>query len=84
MFSVTKPGCDAESLITFVKDRAGRDRRYAIDASKIRRELGCWSRARHSSRGAHRSWYLDNAGWLAAVTSGEYRDDPLNYAAEVA
>jgi dTDP-glucose 4,6-dehydratase len=81
-----KPGCDAESLITFVKDRAGHDRRYAIDASKIRRELG-WEPSETFESGIARTvaWYLDNAGWLAAVTSGEYKNwISLNYAAEVA
>jgi dTDP-glucose 4,6-dehydratase len=81
-----KPGCDAESLITFVKDRPGHDRRYAIDASKIRRELG-WEPSETFESGIARTvaWYLDNAGWLAAVTSGEYTNwISLNYAAEVA
>ena len=81
-----KPGCDAESLITFVRDRAGHDRRYAIDASKIRRELG-WEPSETFESGIARTvaWYLDNAGWLAAVTSGEYKNwISLNYAAEVA
>ena len=81
-----KPGCDAESLITFVKDRAGHDRRYAIDASKIRRELG-WEPSETFESGIKRTiaWYLDNAGWLATVTSGEYKNwISLNYAAEVA
>jgi dTDP-glucose 4,6-dehydratase len=81
-----KPGCDAESLITFVKDRAGHDRRYAIDASKIRRELG-WEPSETFESGLARTvrWYLDNGAWLAAVTSGEYKHwISLNYAAEVA
>jgi dTDP-glucose 4,6-dehydratase len=80
------PGCDAESLITFVKDRAGHDRRYAIDASKIRRELG-WEPRETFESGIIRTvrWYLDNAEWLASVTSGEYQKwISLNYAAEPA
>lgn len=81
-----RPGCDAESLITFVKDRAGHDRRYAIDASKIRRELG-WQPMETFESGLARTvrWYLDNPAWLSAVTSGEYQKwISLNYAAEIA
>ena len=77
------PGRDYASLITFVKDRPGHDRRYAIDASKIRRELG-WTPAESFASGMRRTvqWYLDNGAWLAAVTSGEYQKwMSLNYAA---
>ena len=81
-----RPGTDPESMITFVKDRAGHDRRYAIDASKIRRELG-WAPSETFESGLARTvrWYLDNGAWLSAVTSGEYQKwISLNYAAEVA
>jgi dTDP-glucose 4,6-dehydratase len=77
-----KPGRDYAAQITFVKDRAGHDRRYAIDASKIRRELG-WAPAETFESGLARTvrWYLDNEAWLAAVTSKEYQKwISLNYA----
>ena len=76
------PGRDYERLITFVKDRAGHDRRYAIDASRVRRDLG-WTPAETFGTGMRRTvqWYLDNDAWLAAVTSGEYHKwISLNYA----
>jgi dTDP-glucose 4,6-dehydratase len=76
------PGHDYERLVTFVADRPGHDRRYAIDASKIRCELG-WTPAETFGTGMRRTvqWYLDNGAWLAAVTSGEYhRWISLNYA----
>ena len=69
-----KPGPDYSKLVTFVKDRPGHDRRYAIDSAKIRAELG-WLPAETFESGMRRTirWYLDNAAWLADVTSGEYR-----------
>jgi dTDP-glucose 4,6-dehydratase len=76
------PGRDYEGLITFVQDRPGHDRRYAIDASKIRRDLG-WTPAETFGTGMRRAvqWYLDNSAWLAAVTSREYQKwISLNYA----
>jgi dTDP-glucose 4,6-dehydratase len=78
-----KPGPDYAAQITFVKDRAGHDRRYAIDAGKIRGELG-WTPAETFASGLARTvaWYLANEAWLAAVTSQEYRQwISLNYAA---
>ncbi|MBE0613458.1 MAG: dTDP-glucose 4,6-dehydratase [Burkholderiales bacterium] len=62
------------SLITHVKDRPGHDRRYAIDASKIRRELG-WKHAQNFAGGIRSTvgWYLANADWTESVTSGEYQ-----------
>jgi dTDP-glucose 4,6-dehydratase len=69
-----RPGRDYASQIAFVADRPGHDRRYAIDASKIRRELG-WRPAQTFATGMRRTveWYLDNADWLESVTSGEYQ-----------
>ena len=78
-----RPGRDYAAQITFVKDRAGHDRRYAIDASKIRRELG-WTPQETFASGLARTaaWYLDNQAWLTAVTSKEYQQwVSLNYAA---
>jgi dTDP-glucose 4,6-dehydratase len=78
-----RPGRDYASLMTFVRDRPGHDRRYAIDASKIRRELG-WAPAETFATGMRRTveWYLANGEWLAAVTSGDYQKwISLNYRA---
>ena len=63
----------SESLITYVKDRPGHDLRYAIDATKINRELG-WKPSVTFEEGLERTvdWFLDNEAWLAHVTSGEY------------
>ncbi len=62
-----------ESLIQFVKDRPGHDRRYAMDASKIRRELG-WSPVHTFEQGLKETvrWYLENRGWWERVMTGEY------------
>ncbi|MDI9332857.1 MAG: dTDP-glucose 4,6-dehydratase [Cytophagales bacterium] len=61
--------------ITYVKDRPGHDRRYAIDASKIERELG-WRPAETFESGIRKTvrWYLDNAAWVESVTSGAYKN----------
>ncbi len=72
------PRSDARSYreqITFVKDRPGHDRRYAIDASKIQRELD-WAPLETFESGIRKTvrWYLDNQGWVENVTSGAYRD----------
>jgi dTDP-glucose 4,6-dehydratase len=63
-----------ESLITFVKDRPGHDRRYAIDASKIERELG-WKPQETFETGIEKTiqWYLDNRKWWERIISGEYQ-----------
>lgn len=64
-----------ERLITFVKDRPGHDRRYAIDARKVERELG-WRPAETFETGIRKTvrWYLDHQDWVADVQSGAYRD----------
>ncbi|OYX28720.1 MAG: dTDP-glucose 4,6-dehydratase [Hydrogenophilales bacterium 32-62-9] len=61
-------------LLTYVKDRPGHDRRYAIDASKIHQELG-WKPAETFETGIRKTvrWYLDNMQWVENVASGEYR-----------
>jgi dTDP-glucose 4,6-dehydratase len=63
------------SQITYVKDRPGHDRRYAIDASKLERELG-WKPAETFETGIQKTvqWYLDNQEWTIGVLSGSYRD----------
>ncbi len=65
----------SQNLITFVKDRPGHDLRYAIDASKIERELG-WRPSVTFEQGLEKtvSWYLENDDWLNNVTSGNYQD----------
>jgi dTDP-glucose 4,6-dehydratase len=62
-------------LISYVKDRPGHDRRYAIDARKIERELG-WRPAETFTTGIRKTvqWYLDHPDWVARVKSGAYRD----------
>lgn len=64
----------SEKLITFVKDRPGHDLRYAIDASKINKELG-WKPSVTFEEGLNLTidWYLDNESWLQSVTSGDYQ-----------
>ncbi len=63
-----------KSLITYVKDRPGHDRRYAINASKMESELG-WRPAESFESGIRKTvqWYLDNQKWVGNITSGEYR-----------
>jgi dTDP-glucose 4,6-dehydratase len=65
---------ESEKLITYVKDRPGHDRRYAIDASKINRELG-WKPSVTFEQGLDLTidWYLQNKDWLEHVTSGAYQ-----------
>ncbi|MDP1521036.1 dTDP-glucose 4,6-dehydratase [Porticoccus litoralis] len=77
-------GVDAyRNLITFVKDRPGHDRRYAIDATKIERELG-WFPQETFESGLRKTvtWYLENRGWWERVLSGEYRLARLGHAEE--
>jgi dTDP-glucose 4,6-dehydratase len=73
-----KPRADGKNYaeqITFVKDRPGHDRRYAIDASKLERELA-WRPAETFDTGIRKTvqWYLDNPAWIEGVVSGSYRD----------
>ena len=65
-------GADLD-LITFVTDRPGHDERYAIDSSKLQRELG-WEPSLQFEEGLEKTvrWYLDNQGWMDTLTSGEY------------
>ena len=69
------PAGSHSRLITYVADRPGHDRRYAIDARKIERELG-WKPAETFESGIRKTvrWYLDHADWVAQVQSGAYRD----------
>jgi len=74
---VLRPRTDGQSYasqITFVKDRPGHDRRYAIDARKIERALG-WKPQETFDSGIQKTiqWFLDNPEWVAGVKSGEYR-----------
>jgi dTDP-glucose 4,6-dehydratase len=80
-----RPSADGSyaRLISYVTDRPGHDRRYAIDARKIERELG-WRPAETFDSGIRKTvqWYLDNAQWVADVQSGGYREWlSKNYAA---
>jgi dTDP-glucose 4,6-dehydratase len=65
----------ASQLITFVKDRAGHDRRYAIDASKIRTELG-WTPQETVEQGLRKTiqWYLENPDWWQPLLSEDYKN----------
>jgi dTDP-glucose 4,6-dehydratase len=65
----------SESLVTFVKDRPGHDRRYAMNITKIERELG-WRPRETFASGLRKTieWYLDNLEWVEHVNSGSYRE----------
>jgi dTDP-glucose 4,6-dehydratase len=68
-------GKTRQSLITFVKDRLGHDRRYAIDADKIDQELG-WTPKYTFEQGIEKTvtWYLDNQAWMESVMDGSYQE----------
>jgi dTDP-glucose 4,6-dehydratase len=68
------PLAEIMGLITYVKDRPGHDRRYAIDCSKLKNELG-WQKAHDFQSGLEKTvqWYIENKLWIESVQSGEYR-----------
>ena len=71
-----KAGLDpvrVKETITYVKDRPGHDRRYAIDCSKLKRELS-WKQTVSFEEGLERTvnWYLENSKWIDGIRSGEY------------
>jgi dTDP-glucose 4,6-dehydratase len=68
-------GAPHAKLVTYVKDRPGHDRRYAIDATRLRRELD-WQPRTSFEQGMERTvqWYLDHMDWVRSVTSGAYRE----------
>jgi dTDP-glucose 4,6-dehydratase len=65
---------ESEKLITYVKDRAGHDLRYAIDSTKLQKELG-WTPSLQFEEGLEKTidWYLDNKEWMENITSGDYQ-----------
>jgi len=65
----------SDKLITYVKDRAGHDLRYAIDSSKLKNELG-WEPSLQFEEGIEKTvkWYLENKEWMDNVTSGDYKE----------
>jgi len=64
-----------EDLITYVRDRPGHDRRYAINCEKIKDELG-WRQSLDFDKGLSQTvdWYLNNPSWISRVRSGEYKN----------
>ena len=80
--SPRRDGTPHETLLEFVKDRPGHDLRYAIDASKIRAELG-WSPAETFESGIEKTvrWYLDNRDWWQPILDGSYQGQRLGLAA---
>jgi dTDP-glucose 4,6-dehydratase len=72
---LNRPSGTSAQLITFVKDRAGHDLRYAIDASKIKEDLG-WEPSIRFEEGIEKTidWYLNNEAWVQQITSGAYQD----------
>jgi len=82
ILSDVRPG-SYQSLIQFVQDRPGHDRRYAVDISKIKHEIG-WCPRESFSTGLRKTitWFLENTSWVESVTSGAYREwIELHYAA---
>ena len=77
------PHAPCSSLVTFVRDRPGHDRRYAIDATKIHEQLG-WQPSVDFEQGLERTvaWYLDQTDWIDRVTSGKYRRERLGLTGE--
>jgi dTDP-glucose 4,6-dehydratase len=69
-----RPEGESAKLITFVKDRAGHDLRYAIDSKKLMTELG-WEPSLQFEEGIEKTidWYMDNQEWLDNITSGAYQ-----------
>jgi dTDP-glucose 4,6-dehydratase len=72
------PHAPCSGLITFVADRPGHDRRYAVDASKIRTQIG-WQAREDFESGIRRTvqWYLDNQTWVERIAAGTYRRERL-------
>ncbi|TDT46335.1 dTDP-glucose 4,6-dehydratase [Maribacter spongiicola] len=72
---LNRPEGESEKLITYVKDRPGHDLRYAIDATKVNKELG-WKPSVTFEEGLQLTvdWYFDNSDWLSHVTSGDYKE----------
>ena len=70
-----RPEGTSEKLINYVKDRPGHDLRYAVDASKVNKELG-WSPSVTFEEGLSKTidWYLSNEDWLKNITSGSYQN----------
>jgi dTDP-glucose 4,6-dehydratase len=68
----------ADELITYVRDRPGHDRRYAINPARIENELG-WSPNENFATGLRKTvqWYLDNQSWIQAIEDGSYRGERL-------
>ena len=66
---------ESAKLITYVKDRAGHDLRYAIDSSKLQRELG-WKPSLQFEEGLEKTveWYLENQTWMDNITNGAYQN----------
>lgn len=75
VLSELRPGPDYLSLIQFVKDRPGHDRRYAVDISKIKSEID-WAPRESFSTGLRKTirWYLDNPEWVESVMNGQYKE----------
>jgi dTDP-glucose 4,6-dehydratase len=72
---LNRPEGTSAKLITFVKDRAGHDLRYAINCDKLKSELG-WKPSLQFKEGLEKTvdWYLNNEAWLRNVTSGAYQN----------